>query len=466
MKALQLTTPALLLWLSPWITAIAYSCSNDNCARAVTGTRRGIAFASGAKTDCQNFMIQTHTVTIATSAAPTAKTIPTYASECSGTSRYSSACSCWGITASTISREDQTTTVTVSASAVSTSASSTSVVSTTTVSTTTASTSAVPTGGYQPAIPSSYDQCVFDPATGGEFELYTPNGLAIVNKDGKAVETDDASIPVDPFKFSHPSGAPNGLYDIVLNAGGQTLYLAVFKTGAVGFVDTSSNGQSYVGTDNQYITTIWSVECDGLTSAGIVGGESFDFIVTDNGDLIVLTSEQSKRKNRRDIPVPKGFYVKPKEVETPPGTKCSNPAQHATSKSPPVPLTSNGCGPEGIGGWLVPDGDFTDACNFHDVCWSDCSSTFAGCNTDFYYRMVDICNARYPAGKDRSKCISRAGIYHSAVSSNYGAGVFTDTINQYCDCVCNDSKLTTCQDKCVDTKTDPQHCGSCNFNAA
>nr|XP_036575554.1 uncharacterized protein CTRU02_14473 [Colletotrichum truncatum]KAF6782143.1 hypothetical protein CTRU02_14473 [Colletotrichum truncatum] len=281
----------------------------------------------------------------------------------------------------------KTTTVTVSASAVSTSASSTSVVSTTTVSTTTASTSAVPTGGYQPAIPSSYDQCVFDPATGGEFTMHR-------------------------YLWIHSS----------------SLILLALPT----------------------------VECDGLTSAGIVGGESFDFIVTDNGDLIVLTSEQSKRKNRRDIPVPKGFYVKPKEVETPPGTKCSNPAQHATSKSPPVPLTSNGCGPEGIGGWLVPDGDFTDACNFHDVCWC--------CNTDFYYRMVDICNARYPAGKDRSKCISRAGIYHSAVSSNYGAGVFTDTINQYCDCVCNDSKLTTCQDKCVDTKTDPQHCGSCNFN--
>src|SRR5262249_48266373 len=59
-----------------------------------------------------------------------------------------------------------------------------------------------------------------------------------------------------------------------------------------------------------------------------------------------------------------------------------------------------------------------------------------------------------------------AGYYHSAVSGNKGAGIFTGTIQQYCDCVCDDPKLTACQDKCVDTKTDPENCGSCNFHVS
>jgi hypothetical protein len=110
------------------------------------------------------------------------------------------------------------------------------------------------------------------------------------------------------------------------------------------------------------------VECDGLVSAGIIGGQRFQFTVKDDGD-IVSTPSGGAAKARRDIPVPRGFYVQPREVETPPGTKCPSPVQHATTKNPPVPLSSNGCGPEGFWGYFVPNGDFVDACNFHDVCW-------------------------------------------------------------------------------------------------
>ncbi|WYZ43924.1 hypothetical protein EsH8_VII_000360 [Colletotrichum jinshuiense] len=397
---MKLSSAGSLFWLSPWLVTAVHGCSNDNCARAVTGTRRGAAFVTTAKADCQNFMVATqygHTSTVTTTTATT-------------------------------------------------------------------SASAVPTGpGYSPVIPASYDNCLFDPASGGEFELLTPNVLSIINKDGKAVEATDPAAPVDPFTFHQPADAPKDVYDIELTSGGKTLYFAVFKSGAVGFVDASSNGQSYVGTGDQYVTTIWSVECDGLATAGILGGDSFQFVVKDNGD-IVATSSRAARKSRRDIPVPKGFYIQPRDVATPPGTKCASPVQHATTKTPPVPLTSNGCGPEGFWGYFVPNGNFVDACNAHDVCWSDCSQTFAGCNTDFLNNMITICNTINPPGIQRNMCLRRARFYHSAVSGSMGAGVFTDTIEQYCDCVCDDPDLTACQDKCVDTKTDPENCGSCNFN--
>ena len=44
-------------------------------------------------------------------------TVPTYASACSGTSRYSSACSCWGFTVSTTTAATPTVTVTATTTA-------------------------------------------------------------------------------------------------------------------------------------------------------------------------------------------------------------------------------------------------------------------------------------------------------------------------------------------------------------
>jgi hypothetical protein len=92
--------------------------------------------------------------------------------------------------------------------------------------------------GYQPTTPPSYESCDFDPVTGGEFELLTPNALAIVNQDGKAVEAADPNAVVFGFAFSHASSAPAGVYDIVIPGNSPPLYLAVFKSGEVGFVSS------------------------------------------------------------------------------------------------------------------------------------------------------------------------------------------------------------------------------------
>ena len=42
-------------------TVAAAGCSNDNCARAVTGSRRGETFVTSAQADCTSFMVQTIT---------------------------------------------------------------------------------------------------------------------------------------------------------------------------------------------------------------------------------------------------------------------------------------------------------------------------------------------------------------------------------------------------------------------
>jgi hypothetical protein len=97
------------------VRSAASSCAADNCARAVTGTAAKPAITQR-QSDCASFQ-----------ATPSAA-VPTYASACSGLSfliysvrfsiltsetgsvRYSSACSCFGYTASTTTRTTARTT--------------------------------------------------------------------------------------------------------------------------------------------------------------------------------------------------------------------------------------------------------------------------------------------------------------------------------------------------------------------
>ncbi|KAK7932579.1 hypothetical protein PG985_003291 [Apiospora marii] len=120
-------------------------CNADNCARAVTGTRLGSASVSAFRQDCTSFMSATVTPPTSTATVtmppdtcdeddeaqpqtltkrvqqkkradgvtvfPTA--VPTYASACSGAVRYSSACSCWGVSAVFTTAPTPVVTVTV-----------------------------------------------------------------------------------------------------------------------------------------------------------------------------------------------------------------------------------------------------------------------------------------------------------------------------------------------------------------
>ncbi|EGR44610.1 uncharacterized protein TRIREDRAFT_124059 [Trichoderma reesei QM6a] len=115
-------------------------CNADNCARAVTGTREGLLPITSRQSDCSSFMqatvtpkatTTTITITVDPEVTPKAKravanaapitvtptAIPNYADPCD-VAHYSSACSCWGIHATTVtaSTPTQTEIVTVTQS--------------------------------------------------------------------------------------------------------------------------------------------------------------------------------------------------------------------------------------------------------------------------------------------------------------------------------------------------------------
>ncbi|EPS38291.1 hypothetical protein H072_7953 [Dactylellina haptotyla CBS 200.50] len=117
-------------------------CNADNCARRITGNSNAAPMTQR-EADCSSFMRVTkhigtatttvwRTVTVTSTAGGqynankekvkrgaipcteyyTPNFVPEYATPCSGTSRYSSACSCWGITLSTITQGGSTVKVT------------------------------------------------------------------------------------------------------------------------------------------------------------------------------------------------------------------------------------------------------------------------------------------------------------------------------------------------------------------
>ncbi|XWX00327.1 hypothetical protein V2A60_008347 [Cordyceps javanica] len=430
-------------------------CNADNCARAVTGTRRGDGFEATAKADCSRFMTKTvtgnavtvtSTVTITVAPNPPAVTIvkrdaaiPSYASACSGTSRYSSACSCWGITANTIT------------------------VHPTSVVTATVTVTQAPGATYTPPVPSSYDGCVFNPSDTGDFDLLDPNSALPIIKSGdlaKVVEeVKDPWVPVR-YKTVKPASAANGVYDLQLVADGAPQYVAIYKSGKVGFVTTSSNGQTYVGDgEDKYVTSVFSFTCKGRLTAGIVGGSQFHFSVTDDQRVVATPGGAGKANNKRDIPVPEGFYVIPSDIPAaPPGQRCPN-GQTAVSNG--LSPSANGCGAKD--GIKVPDLSFGECCNDHDICFGTCSEQFGPCNKKFLGCMVTSCARFAPVPKLFLACNGAAATYYLAVQF-FGKDAFAAATKELCDCKCDDKTKTACGDKCVDTSSDPENCGSCYFH--
>ncbi|KAH6668074.1 hypothetical protein F5X68DRAFT_52919 [Plectosphaerella plurivora] len=116
-------------------------CNANNCARGVTGTRVGKKPDLTSRfEDCESFMMttvtpatftKTETTTVYTDSPPVARreveqrnapgtavtsiptSVPEYASSCNGPEGFSSACSCWGATATVTSLPTPTTTAVV-----------------------------------------------------------------------------------------------------------------------------------------------------------------------------------------------------------------------------------------------------------------------------------------------------------------------------------------------------------------
>lgn len=265
------------------------------------------------------------------------------------------------------------------------------------------------------------------------------------------------------------------LFDIQ-SVNGTAAYLAIYKSGKVGFATRSSNGQDYIQDNgDEYVTTVFSLSCQGEMSAGIIGGDQFEFNMNDDNRIIArLASGTAKRDDLpwyKKIPVIGGEIVR-LFGPTPNLDRCPNkPHLIAKQKSPP---DFNGCG--AAGGPKVPDANWGYCCNAHDICFGTCDEKFRPCNDRFRECMLNQCRIEADerskslpphasmgydvVGEALKECVRVADDYYFAVSSNKGAAAFIAAADK-CECVCPNEGETECDNRCVNTKTDSQNCGTC-----
>ncbi|TAQ86591.1 hypothetical protein B7494_g5101 [Chlorociboria aeruginascens] len=387
-----LTTLFLFLAARVGANIIDKRVCGDNCARAVTGTAAGATHVASAKQDCSNFLITTTTLpsttteTVYTTITETSglslrdinqvnsgtdlpayakrdagtPVLPAYATACSGSAAYSSACSCFGIFERTVTSSYASIAVFVSATA-------------TTMSTSVASSSGVATSTsvYNPPIPSSYSGCMIDPNNATQLiELIDSNtGISFINADGIAVEAVDQVVNLTQYHFAPTKDGPAGVYDLVADDGD---FVAVFDDGHVGFTPTSSDGQTYIASPKgNYVTSIWSVDCNGNILAGILGGSPFQLgLGGDSGNE--LFAEASNSLTKRQLPSwieIAIFITELLHLRTDLGIddpRCEDPSLTAVVQFGARPPESNGCGTPPFIFNSVP---FLSCCNDHDLCY-------------------------------------------------------------------------------------------------
>ncbi|KAI9858785.1 MAG: hypothetical protein M1813_007252 [Trichoglossum hirsutum] len=327
-------------------------------------------------------------------------------------------------------------------------------------------TSALPlSGSYNPPIPTSYTDCYMDPSL-DPFELLDPNsGIPIVNKSGKAGLATEVSSDAGTYRFVSAASAPSGVYDLLYENSQGSAYFAIFLNGDVGFRPSSSNGQEFI-TDGtgQYITTIWSIACDGGISAGIINGAEFIFSIDDSTGNLFADTTADPSLRRRDVVgrIVKVIAFLQKIFTSGDSQRCENPDTHAADKTGAREKEANQCGSGELAGWIPPNLEFSKCCDDHDICFDTCEEQFASCNNIFLGCNIQVCRSNHEAGSIVEwGCEKLANLYGYAVTTFMGKAAFVSATDDRCECKCNVEGMTLCDDKCVDLTADEKNCGSC-----
>ncbi|TPX12355.1 uncharacterized protein E0L32_007002 [Thyridium curvatum] len=503
-------------------------CNADNCLRAIAITRLGEATRQVRLYDCSSFLQATVTpaaTTIVTTStvmttvtsgaasivpnkredAPLAprsasseKPIPAYASPCSGSVRYSSACLCAGATISTETAEVETLTSTVYSTSTIVISDSPAYQPTKAVhvpkfddwtSTYTYDEVALPTFAAQSdptfSAPVPTSTCLFDPTVpGNEFYIMDQYSGYMVNRDGAPgppappTTQEEADAKADPstfnpptYVFEKPENGPDRMYDIVLAGSNPKLYIAMKTNGDMTFTTGSTQGV----VKNRLITTIFNVDCFGMLTV-TQGTTTYIWKATDKGTnatpgapnnegIVILPKSMRNpippRPSKRDLEertyAEEGF-----------SPRCFGAPSNvfAVTKVDARKPAANGCG-SGALGKLVPNWNFGSCCDAHDYCFDNCDRAFEGCNLDFLGCMSKKC---WSVAKSWTfwlapACFGMADLYAGIVSGPLGMVAFQSANSDRCTCTCpssNGQKASICGPNCIVTGgNDNNNCGGC-----
>ena len=108
--------------------------------------------------------------------------------------------------------------------------------------------------------------------------------------------------------------------------------------------------------------------------------------------------------------------------------------EYRTEMQDTLPM-SNGCGPAGSG-WLIPDLEFTPACDDHDLCYGTCGSKKSDCDDAFAVAMMEHC-ASLDDGLRKDFCFFSAVVFFGMVS-DFGEEAFESAQDSSCKWKCCD----------------------------
>ncbi len=131
------------------------------------------------------------------------------------------------------------------------------------------------------------------------------------------------------------------------------------------------------------------------------------------------------------------------------GWGCNCPPYSATGECCEYEPQSNGCGPGGTVGALVPDCPyvfftqvcFSPACDVHDICYGTCACGSLAhkidCDVQFYLDILSICSAEFPGLLDAlhfGVCANQAYIYYLGVFYGGLFGPYGSAQDEACQC--------------------------------
>lgn len=356
------------------------------------------------------------------------KTVPAYASPCSGSSRYSSACSCWGAQTSTTTAPTPivTSTLTINATITSTEWNSPNItpgpvkfppfndwtltytydeitlpVFDETPVTVTPSFSEPSTVCMLGATPTGTPFYVIDQTLGYMFDNAGQPGPPPAPTSEADYQAMMANFDPPTFEFQVAEAAPAGVFDLVHTNSSGSFYVALQPdTGNMTFLTSSTNGAEVQGRS----TTVFGVSCKGFLTV-VYGSTSY-----------IWTATNSSTVATPGTPDNDGMYLLDANLRTPlntsptSGTRRRRGANYAEyGEAPRCPnyptnvlsvvrsnargLNPNGCGPaNGVESKLIPDLNFGSCCDAHDNCFDNCPTTYLeSCNQDFLGCMIGKC---------------------------------------------------------------------------
>ncbi|OIW25577.1 hypothetical protein CONLIGDRAFT_684123 [Coniochaeta ligniaria NRRL 30616] len=536
------------------VAAAAARCGGDNCGRAVRATQYGPATSAARLFACNTYlqvtvtpeastvyitMTDSTTITLGASQATdspqsssavqkrqehpaverrqapgTTKKIPAYASPCSSAAAYSSACSCFGAVASTVTEDPDTVTSVVTVTSTRTVQDSPPRTPVSGSVTETPPSDFTATYTWEEATLPTFDtmtqpipmptaahvepKCMIETAdlTNTEFYLIDQTVGYLFNRGDRPgppvapTTEEEARILSDPanfhppvYRFEKPSGSPAGLYDLVLvdSTANKKLYIAMRGTaGEVIFTDASTNG----AVKGRLLTTMFGVTCKGYLIAK-QGDIIYNWKALDDSTGTKLTTAASAQQaNDTIVLLPKAVMDAKLErrsyaTQDPPPRCLSNETIHypveviAQLKRGARGNNPNGCGPNNGMDW-VPDWSFGRCCDAHDNCYDDCGQAYGQCNLNFYNCMHGKCGELTDIWNFwlRPACEGMAAFYYSVVQLG-GQDAFNQANKERCECVCPNTSQGLSQSLCQTTKPDAnclvtggddnENCGGCGW---